>query len=94
MRLINVKTIKLEEFGDDQTLPYAILSYTWGNDSEELSYFDVQKGRINKPGIGSVKFRGSCRQAEKDGYEYVWVDTCCIDKANLVELSEAINSMF
>jgi hypothetical protein len=24
----------------------------------------------------------------------MWVDTCCIDKRNAVELSEAINSMF
>ncbi|KAI3327358.1 hypothetical protein HD806DRAFT_391073 [Xylariaceae sp. AK1471] len=93
MRLINVKTSKLEEFLDD-TPPYAILSHTWGDDREELSFLDVQEGRTNKPGIGSVKFRGSCRQAEKDGLGYVWIDTCCIDKASLVELSEAINSMF
>jgi hypothetical protein len=26
--------------------------------------------------------------------EYVWVDTCCIDKGSSAELSEAINSMF
>ena len=32
--------------------------------------------------------------AEKDGLRYVWVDTCCIDKSNNTELSEAINSMF
>ena len=29
-----------------------------------------------------------------DGFEHVWVDTCCIDKTNSAELSEAINSMF
>lgn len=28
------------------------------------------------------------------GYEYVWIDTCCIDKTSSAELSEAINSMF
>jgi hypothetical protein len=28
------------------------------------------------------------------GFEYVWVDTCCIDKTSSAELSEAINSMF
>ena len=26
--------------------------------------------------------------------KYFWVDTCCIDKSNSVELQEAINSMF
>ncbi|RYP18613.1 hypothetical protein DL765_003820 [Monosporascus sp. GIB2] len=94
MRLINVKTKKLEEFLDYNTPKYAILSHTWGNDCEELTFRDVEEGRIDKPGVGSVKFQGSCRQAEKDNLEYVWIDTCCIDKTNLVELSEAINSMF
>ncbi|KAL5088552.1 hypothetical protein Trisim1_006509 [Trichoderma cf. simile WF8] len=94
MRLINVKTLKLEEFLDYRAPPYAILSHTWGSDDEELSFRDVEDGNINKPGIGSVKFRGCCRQAAEDGLDYAWIDTCCIDKTNLVELSEAINSMF
>ncbi|KAK4079789.1 hypothetical protein Trihar35433_894 [Trichoderma harzianum] len=94
MRLINVKTFKLEEFLDYRAPPYAILSHTWGDDYEELSFRDVEDGNINKPGIGSVKFRGCCRQAAEDRLGYAWIDTCCIDKTNLVELSEAINSMF
>jgi hypothetical protein len=28
------------------------------------------------------------------GFEYVWIDTCCIDKERSAELSEAINSMY
>ncbi|KXJ86577.1 heterokaryon incompatibility protein-domain-containing protein, partial [Microdochium bolleyi] len=35
-----------------------------------------------------------CRKAIADGFNYVWVDTCCIDKRSSAELSEAINSMF
>ncbi|KKP05803.1 hypothetical protein THAR02_02087 [Trichoderma harzianum] len=94
MRLINVETLKLEEFLDYRAPPYAILSHTWGDDYEEPSFRDVEDGNINKPGIGSAKFRGCCRQAAEDGLVYAWIDTCCIDKTNLVELSEAINSMF
>ncbi|KAK5636115.1 hypothetical protein RRF57_011827 [Xylaria bambusicola] len=94
MRLINVKTFKLEEFLDYQTPQYAILSHTWGEDNEELTFRNVEEGEIDKPGVGSVKFRGCCRQAATDSLEYAWIDTCCIDKTNLVELSEAINSMF
>ena len=30
----------------------------------------------------------------EDGYSWVWVDTCCIDKSSSAELSEAINSMY
>jgi len=93
MRLVNVKTFKLEEF-HDKTPPYAALSHTWGDDNEELSFRDVQDGRLDKPGLGSFKFWGSCQQANNDGLEYLWVDTFCIDKTNSVELSEAINSMF
>ena len=28
------------------------------------------------------------------GLEWIWIDTCCIDKRSRAELSEAINSMF
>ncbi|KAI0113610.1 HET-domain-containing protein [Nemania sp. FL0031] len=94
MRLINTHTLELEEFLDDAVPPYAILSHTWGSDFEELTYQNVLQREIDKPGVGSVKIQGCCRQAEKDGYDYCWIDTCCIDKTNLVELSEAINSMF
>ncbi|KAH6845648.1 hypothetical protein B0I37DRAFT_356096 [Chaetomium sp. MPI-CAGE-AT-0009] len=94
MRLIDVKTCKLVKFLGYETPPYAILSHTWGVDEEELDFDDVKEGRIDKPGAGSVKFRGCCRQAAKEGLEYVWIDTCCIDKKNSTELIEAINSMF
>ncbi|OPB45722.1 hypothetical protein A0O28_0092880 [Trichoderma guizhouense] len=94
MRLINTQTFKLKDFSYETIPPYAILSHTWGDDSEELTLRDVENGNISKPGVGSIKLRGCCEQAQKDGLEYAWIDTCCIDKNNLVELSEAINSMF
>ncbi|PQE04625.1 hypothetical protein CJF30_00004429 [Rutstroemia sp. NJR-2017a BBW] len=43
---------------------------------------------------GYEKIRFCARQAEHDSLQYFWVDTCCIDKSNNTELSEAINSMF
>src|SRR5271156_6542115 len=94
MRLINVKTLKLDEFLDDKVPPYAILSHNWGKDSEELTFRNVEAGDIDKPGVGSIKFRGCYKQAEEDGLGYVLIYTCCIDNTNSVELSEAINSMF
>ncbi|KAL2157134.1 hypothetical protein VTH06DRAFT_6422 [Thermothelomyces fergusii] len=45
-----------------------------------------------KAGFSKIDY--ACRQASKDGYRYVWVDTCCIDKKNSNEVTEAINSMF
>lgn len=43
---------------------------------------------------GYEKIRGCCVQALRDGYSWVWIDTCCIDKRSSSELSEAINSMY
>ncbi|KAL6793696.1 hypothetical protein GGI42DRAFT_142054 [Trichoderma sp. SZMC 28013] len=94
MRLINTETFELKDFSHENIPPYAILSHTWGDDSEELTLQDVASGNIDKLGVGSIKLRGCCKQAQKDELEYAWIDTCCIDKTNSVELSEAINSMF
>jgi len=72
---------------------YAILSHTWGADAEEVSFSDLVNGTgKNKPGYDKIKFCGE--QGRRDGLQFFWVDTCCIDKSNNTELSEAINSMF
>ncbi|KAI0913812.1 hypothetical protein F4823DRAFT_503901 [Ustulina deusta] len=95
MWLINVKTKTLEQFVDDtQLVPhYAILSHTWGLEHQEISFQELQRGEI-KTGAGQYKFDECCSQAIRDGLCYAWIDTCCIDKTNSTELSEALNSMF
>ncbi|PIL25319.1 hypothetical protein GSI_13208 [Ganoderma sinense ZZ0214-1] len=42
----------------------------------------------------SDKVRRACEIARGDGYRYIWIDSCCINKDSSSELSEAINSMF
>jgi hypothetical protein len=83
-----------EPFARDSTIPpYAILSHTWGADTEEVTFEDLTNGTgKDKPGYGKIRFCGE--QAERDGLKYFWVDTCCINKSNPAELSHAINSMF
>ncbi|KAK4641591.1 HNWD NOD-like receptor bm1 [Podospora bellae-mahoneyi] len=77
----------------DQIPPYAILSHTWGPDEEEVSYKDLEDDRaVNKPGYNKIRFCAD--QARRDGLKFFWIDTCCIDKSDSTELSEAINSMF
>lgn len=77
----------------DDIPKYAILSHTWGADIDEVTFADLRDGLgRDKMGYTKIKFCG--QQARQDGIEYFWVDTCCIDKANNNELSEAINSMF
>ena len=43
---------------------------------------------------GYTKVKRCCELAKAQGLNYVWIDTCCIDKSSSTELSEAINSMF
>ncbi|KAE8332573.1 heterokaryon incompatibility protein-domain-containing protein [Aspergillus sergii] len=93
MRLINVQTFALEEFFNEQVPPYAILSHTWGNDEDEVSFRDITEGNTENANW-PIKFKGCCERAQKDGFTHAWIDTCCIDKTNSVELGEAINSMF
>ncbi|KAK0627924.1 heterokaryon incompatibility protein-domain-containing protein [Immersiella caudata] len=93
MRLLHADTLEPREFLDDHTPPYAILSHTWGDDAEELTLQDILAGEPYKPGIGIEKLHGTRALAKAQGLDWVWIDTCCIDKTNLVELSEAINSM-
>jgi Heterokaryon incompatibility protein (HET) len=72
---------------------YAILSHTWGSDEDEVTFNDLKVGSgKSKAGYAKIRFCGD--QARKNGLEYFWMDTCCIDKANHTELSEAITSMF
>jgi len=72
---------------------YAILSHTWGPDTEEVTFRDLVDG-TGKDKIGYHKIRFCAEQARRDHLEYIWVDTCCIDKSNNNDLSTAINSMF
>ncbi|CAG9947518.1 unnamed protein product [Clonostachys rosea f. rosea IK726] len=73
--------------------PYAILSHTWGPKNTEVTFEDaISKAGKNKVGYEKIRFCG--QQAQRDGLEYFWIDTCCIDKSSNAELSESLNSMF
>ncbi|KAI1078647.1 HET-domain-containing protein [Whalleya microplaca] len=110
MRLIDVKTLELQEFFDPAKMPpYAILSHVWRG--EEVTFQEWE--RVHPPSYmnpnphhnsntnaaitrksGYAKIIGACRRARADGFQYVWCDTNCIDKRSSAELSEAINSMY
>ncbi|KAF2189356.1 hypothetical protein K469DRAFT_626298 [Zopfia rhizophila CBS 207.26] len=96
MRLLKLKCdgeFNLVKFIGDKIPRYAILSHRWGEDSEEVTFKDLENG-TGKDKVGYKKLNFCREQAVRDGLEYFWIDTCCIDKANYTELSEAINSMF
>ena len=94
MRLLHTATITLSSFYDDSTPPYAILSHTWG--SNEISFHDLLRNVTSEldESEGYSKIKSCCALAATDGFDYVWIDTCCIDKTSSAEMSEAINSMY
>jgi hypothetical protein len=96
MRLLQVDENDEFSLTDDlinNVPPYAILSHTWGEDHEEVSFIDLTRGpRRTKAGYKKLRF--CAKQAGRDGLQYFWVDTCCINKENHTELSEAITSMY
>ncbi|KAH7926856.1 HET-domain-containing protein [Leucogyrophana mollusca] len=89
MRLLNTRTLILEE--PQHGPEYAILSHVWGDN--EVTFRDISRPHAIRM-KGYAKIEHSCAQALADGYEYIWIDTCCIDKSSSAELSEAINSMY
>ena len=46
-----------------------------------------------KEGAGFAKLRFAIEKARELGYQYLWVDSCCIDKPNNGELVESISNM-
>jgi hypothetical protein len=96
MRLLRYEDsghLTITSFDDDAIPQYAILSHTWGADTEEVTFADLAKGGgKHKLGFNKIRFCGE--QAQQDGLQYFWVDTCCIEKSDKAELSFAIRSMF
>ncbi|KAK7177848.1 NB-ARC and TPR domain protein [Paraphaeosphaeria sporulosa] len=98
LRLLEPKpdgSIVFHEMTSSDVPAYAILSHTW--EKEEVLYQDMEANAdmsktVSKPGWRKIEF--CARQAAADGLRYFWIDTCCIDKKNAVELSAAINCMF
>lgn len=93
MRLLNSSSRQLEAFQASKIPKYAILSHTWEEDADEVSFADTEKGGAEGK-AGYQKIKHSCKEAADNQIGYVWIDTCCIDKSSSAELSEAINSMY
>ncbi|EJF60890.1 HET-domain-containing protein, partial [Dichomitus squalens LYAD-421 SS1] len=104
MRLLNTYTGEFRDFPNHSEIPlYAILSHTWDPNGEQ-SYQDVRRiqdtYKISAASIWeqrwglSAKIRKACEMARNDGYDFIWIDSSCIDKTSSSELQEAINSMY
>ena len=93
MHLLNAEKFQLEHFLGKSIPTYAILSHTWGPNEILFKQLSASQDGLHTEDSFS-KIRDCCRQARKDGLNYVWIDTCCINSESSAELSEAINSMY
>jgi hypothetical protein len=76
MRLLNSATMQMKEFISDEIVPkYAILSHTWGDEELTFALWESLPLRELIEMKGYRKIQYVCEQAQKDGYEYAWVDT-------------------
>ena len=92
MRLLDVSNLQPRSFELRDAPQYAILSHTWGE--EEISFRDLTEQANDRNKLGWKKILSMCEICKVKGVQWVWIDTCCIDKSSSAELSEAINSMF
>ncbi|KAK1489374.1 HET domain-containing protein [Colletotrichum cuscutae] len=104
MKLLNCSTLRIEDMHparkqklEEQgvSTAYAILSHRWESDEDEVTFEDIASADMRtKNLLGWSKIEKTCTEALRIGIAYAWIDTCCVDKRNLTELTEAINSMF
>jgi hypothetical protein len=101
MRVIDTSTYQISS-GEQtafRTEGYAILSHRWvgvettyEQISQQSTVTELRKSNSLSPQL--QKIRGACRIARQLGLRWIWIDSCCINKANSVEETESINSMF
>lgn len=94
MRLLNVYTLKIDEFFENDIPQYSILSHTWGQDEASFEQWTADPNPATSTKRGFMKALSACELSRRDGFQYTWIDTVCINKMNNVELTEAMNSMF
>ncbi|KAH9203234.1 hypothetical protein DL95DRAFT_529730 [Leptodontidium sp. 2 PMI_412] len=73
MRLLHLQSgnLSLTEDYTEHVPPYAILSHTWGKDTEEVTFDDFKAGAYSdKIGYRKIQFCGE--QAARDGLQYFW----------------------
>jgi hypothetical protein len=73
---------------------YVMLSHRW--EGTESLLHDIQ-GKVVydlDPVGGITKLQSFCETTRDKGYLWAWIDTCCIDQTNNVEVQQSVNSMF
>ena len=101
IRLLNAETRQLpddDEMKAQQGQTYVIISHVWLD--REIVFEDMPRfGEMitSSKRLSAAKISGACKivlRHYNSDVKHLWLDTVCIDKKNLTELSMAINSMY
>jgi hypothetical protein len=71
-----------------------MLSHRWEENEPPLRHIQDKDVYNLDPVGGIMKLQSFCKTARDAGYRWAWVDTCCIDQTNNVEVQQSVNSMF
>ncbi|TRX97799.1 hypothetical protein FHL15_001554 [Xylaria flabelliformis] len=82
-----------DDDGDDHVPPYAIVSHTWGDEEDEILMTDIKENKY-KSKASYLKLKLCSAKAYAEGLRHIWMDTCCINQTDTVELTRSINSMY
>lgn len=69
-------------------------SETFAKFLKKSSKLKQWQAAIRKKKVGFSKITKACQIAREMGMDYIWIDSCCIDKSKSAELNESINSMY
>ncbi|KAF1823925.1 uncharacterized protein K489DRAFT_429954 [Dissoconium aciculare CBS 342.82] len=99
MRLLNTETLQLSnDSAHPATHQYAILSHRWQQPEVTFAELNGDPNYLKNDALqtpSAKKIRQACQVARHRDppVEWIWIDTCCIDKSNAVEEGRCINSM-
>lgn len=86
MRLLHTEDSRFETF-IGQKPEFAILSHTWGENEvsyqtmlETLTQLRTGVRPYSDLPLGLQKVQECRLKAKENGFDWVWIDTCCIDK--------------
>ncbi|KAH6693789.1 heterokaryon incompatibility protein-domain-containing protein [Plectosphaerella plurivora] len=103
MRCLHTTTYEIK-YSDQpwfKTQGYATLSHRWA--STEVLFHEItqhaeelRQATVNRRHAvaGLDKILGACITAQELSIEWMWIDSCCINKTDSTELVESINSMY
>ncbi|KAF2403539.1 hypothetical protein EJ06DRAFT_527164 [Trichodelitschia bisporula] len=99
MRLLHTTSYKLKSFSGPPD-PYCIISHKWSQTHDDMTFQQLNQMHsggdpksMEHPGF--AKIRGACGTAYgAGGYQWIWIDSCCINKESSAELGYSLNFMY